>query len=71
MPIRHAIWKVGSRPEPLTESSLASEQLLETMIVAQPKIVSDAWMLIGRRVEIAYDGSRASYAAGCHPEVVS
>src|SRR5256885_1284065 len=34
MPIRTVIWKVGAQPEPLTESSLAKEQLLETMIIA-------------------------------------
>ena len=33
MPIQHAIWQVGAQPLPLTNSRLASEQLLEEMIV--------------------------------------
>jgi len=49
VPIRTTIWKVGAKPEPLGESSLAKEQLLETMIVAAPRILSDEWMLIGRQ----------------------
>lgn len=49
MPIRHAIWKVGAHPVPLAESSLMSEQLLEEMIVAAPRLLSDEWMLIGRQ----------------------
>lgn len=49
MPIRHAIWKVGPQPVPLAESSLLSEQLLEEMIVAAPRLISDEWMLIGRQ----------------------
>lgn len=47
MPIRHAIWKIGPQPEPLAESSLAKEQLLEDMIVAAPRLLSDEWMLHG------------------------
>jgi Endonuclease NucS len=68
MPIRHAIWKVSAQPEQLVESSLVNEQLLEAMIVADPRILSDEWMLIGRQentglggridlVAIAPDGS--------------
>jgi RecB family endonuclease NucS len=56
MPIRTAIWKVGTRPEPLAESSLASEQLLESMIVASPQILSDEWMLIGRQEDTGFGG---------------
>ena len=33
MPIQHAIWKVGSKLEPLVASKLASEKSLEDMIV--------------------------------------
>lgn len=36
MPIRRAIWKVAQLPDPLGKSRLASEQLSEEMIVAQP-----------------------------------
>jgi hypothetical protein len=39
MPICHAIWKVGDKPEPLGESSLANEDLLEKMILAAPQIL--------------------------------
>jgi hypothetical protein len=49
MSIRHAIWKVGASPTPLPETSLIKEELLEDMIVADPRIVSDEWMLIGRQ----------------------
>lgn len=56
MPIRHAIWKVGQQPVPLFESSLISEQLLEEMILAAPKIISDEWMLIGRQENTGFGG---------------
>lgn len=36
MPIRSAIWKVS--PQPLVESSLESEKLLEDMIMLDPRI---------------------------------
>lgn len=51
MPVRHAIWKVAAQPQPLAESSLANEQLLEDMIVAAPRLLSDEWMLIGRQAD--------------------
>jgi hypothetical protein len=56
MPIRHAIWKVGREPEPLPESSLAKEQLLEDMIVAAPRMLSEEWMLIGRQEDTGFGG---------------
>jgi hypothetical protein len=49
MPQRTALWTVASSPEPLSEARLPSEQLLEQMIVAAPRILSDEWMLIGRQ----------------------
>jgi hypothetical protein len=49
MPIRNAIWTVGPQPQPLTEARLPSERVLEDMIVAAPRILSDEWMLIGRQ----------------------
>lgn len=49
MPVKHSIWKVGKQPEPLAVATLASEQELEEMIVAAPKILSGEWMLIGRQ----------------------
>jgi len=56
MPIRHAIWKVSAQPEQLMEAQLPSEQLLETMICAAPRILSDQWMLIGRQEDTGFGG---------------
>lgn len=56
MPIRTAIWKVGAKPEPLLESSLAKEQQLEAMIVAAPRLISDEWMLIGQQEDTGFGG---------------
>lgn len=56
MAIRVAIWKVGSPPTPLAESSLATEMLLEDMIVAAPRLLSEEWMLIGRQEDTGYGG---------------
>ena len=47
MPIHHAIWKVSTQPQPVVKSSLASEDLLEEMIVAH-RVLSEEWMLMGR-----------------------
>lgn len=49
MSIKHAIWKVGARPAPLSDATLSTEQLLEDMIVASPQILSSEWMLIGKQ----------------------
>lgn len=49
MSINHAIWRVGDNPQPLTTSKLASEQLLEKMILNDPAILSDQWMIIGHQ----------------------
>lgn len=49
MPVHHAIWRVGDNPQPLTISKLASEQLLEKMILNDPTILSDQWMIIGHQ----------------------
>lgn len=56
VPIQHAIWKVGDKPEPLTASKLASEKSLEDMIVQCPAILSDEWMLIGRQEKTQFGG---------------
>lgn len=50
MPIQHAIWKVGAKPEALSVSELATEKDLEDMSTAQPEMISSGWMLIGRQV---------------------
>lgn len=56
MTIRHAIWRIGNRPEPLIGAQLLSETELEDLIVADPSILSDQWMLIGRQVATGYGG---------------
>lgn len=56
MTVRHAVWRVGAKPEPLALSSLASENQLEEMIVASPSILNDQWMLIGRQINTGYGG---------------
>jgi hypothetical protein len=56
MPIRSAIWKVGPKPEQLTESALANESLLEEMIVTTPRLLSEEWMLIGRQEDTSFGG---------------
>jgi hypothetical protein len=56
MSIQHAIWKVGDSPTPLAASRLATEQLLEEMIVREPRILSDEWLLIGRQERTPFGG---------------
>jgi len=57
MPVKHAIWTVGDSPNSLPVSKLATEQLLEEMIVKDPRILSDQWLLIGRQ-EVTTGGGR-------------
>ncbi len=56
MPVKHAIWKVGSKPIPLSTSTLLNEQQLEDMILAAPEILSSEWMLIGRQEQTGQGG---------------
>lgn len=56
MPIHTALWKVTAHPEQLSEAVLPSERMLEDMIVAQPQLLSDAWMLIGRQERTGFGG---------------
>lgn len=57
MPIRTALWKVDAhQPQPLVESSLASEQILEDMLVAAPGMLSDEWLFIGRQEDTGFGG---------------
>jgi hypothetical protein len=56
MSIRTALWKVGPQPQPLSESLLANERLLEDMIAGAPRMLSDEWMLIGRQVDTDFGG---------------
>lgn len=62
MPVHHAIWRVGEKPQPLTISKLASEQLLEKMILNDPTILSDQWMII-RHQELTLDKGRINLLA--------
>lgn len=56
MPIKHAIWKVGDKPTSLSICRLPSEQKLEEMIVSDPGILSNEWMLIGRQETTDFGG---------------
>lgn len=56
MPISHAVWTVSQNPNEVPQGILPSEQLLEDMIVAQPRILSSEWMLIGRQVDTGFGG---------------
>jgi hypothetical protein len=62
MPIQHAIWTVSDVPKPLTACRLPNEQLLEDMIIRDPRILSTEWMLIGRQ-EITGFGGRIDLLA--------
>ncbi|MEE4119046.1 MAG: hypothetical protein V2I65_08525 [Paracoccaceae bacterium] len=56
MPISHAVWTVSGAPAEVPQGVLPSEQMLEDMIVAQPRILSSEWMLIGRQVDTGLGG---------------
>lgn len=56
MPIRTALWKVAPKPQALPESILTSEKSLEDMIVAEPRLLSEEWMLIGRQEDTGFGG---------------
>jgi len=56
MPIQTYLWKVGDKPEMLEEACLASEKDLENMIVQEPRMLSDDWMLIGRQENTGLGG---------------
>jgi len=56
MPIRHTIWTIDSQPTALPIQRLAREQQLEDMIVAQPAILSNEWLLIGQQESTGVGG---------------
>lgn len=56
MPIQHSLWTVSTDPAEVSPGRLSSEQVLEEMILAQPRILSGEWMLIGRQVETGFSG---------------
>ncbi len=56
MPIRTALWTVDPQPKCLTETNLGKEQLLEEMILAAPRLVSEEWLVIGRQEDTDFGG---------------
>lgn len=56
MPIKTSLWKVGKSPQVLHETKISSEQLLEDMIVREPRLLSEEWLLIGRQERTAFGG---------------
>jgi len=62
MPIRHAIWTVSDQPKLLSRSRLQSEKKLEDLIVRDPSVLSNDWMLIGRQ-EVTHHGGRTDLLA--------
>ncbi len=56
MTMKQAVWKVGARPVALSADRLATESLLEEMIVADISILSPDWMLIGRQIKTSQSG---------------
>ncbi len=49
MPIQHALWVTGKVPREVKSAALDDEAELEAMIVAEPRILSDEWMLVGQQ----------------------
>lgn len=49
MPVQHALWVAGETPLEVRTAVLTDEAELEAMIVAEPRILSEEWMLIGRQ----------------------
>ena len=64
MPIKHAIWTVADKPTPLAAGRLTAERQLEEMIIADLRILSSEWMLIGRQENTPY-GGRIDLLAKC------
>ena len=56
MPIRTALWTVGPNPQPLVDCALPTESLLEQMIVAAPRLLSEDWLLIGQQEDTGFGG---------------
>ncbi len=56
MPVKTKLWTVGEMPQIIGESHLVSEQQLEEMIVGEPRLLSDEWMIIGRQEHTGQGG---------------
>jgi uncharacterized protein YeaO (DUF488 family) len=50
------LWKVGKKPQMLRESRLVTEIQLENMVVQEPRMLSNEWMLIGRQEHTKHGG---------------
>jgi hypothetical protein len=50
MPVKTQLWKLGKKPQILAESQLDTEELLEDMIIQEPRMLSEDWLLVGRQV---------------------
>jgi hypothetical protein len=58
MLVGQRIWRIGQLPQQLRESTLASEQLLEEMIVAAPEAPRvPKWRANVDRLKSAYDAA--------------
>jgi len=49
MPLKHALWVAREVPVEVTATVLSDEAELEAMIVAEPRVLSDEWMLVGQQ----------------------
>lgn len=56
MPFEHSLWTVSTQPLAVPIGRLEREERLEDMIVAEPRILSSEWMLIGRQVRTTHGG---------------
>lgn len=54
MPIKTTLWKIAETPQLLTETHLVSEKQLEEMIINEPCLLSEEWLLIGKQVQTSY-----------------
>ena len=45
-----SLWHVGKEPRPVEKSALPSEKLLEEMLIANLRILSPDWMLLGNQI---------------------
>ena len=63
MPVQHAIWRMGAQATLLSVGSLANENELEELICAEPAILTDRWLLIGRQVPTNGNGDESRRTA--------
>lgn len=55
MAIEQGIWKVGKQPQRLKTTSIASESILEELIIADVSILNAGWLILGQQVRTAYN----------------